>query len=414
MTLSRRNVRLTRSAVLLLVGALLAGPARGAEDLPPYPPPLSEDLIRPDTPPEAPVPSSPLTITIAPTGVAASVRPLPPGATGQLRIVIRNTGTKPITGLTLAARVDGLKPEVSAGWQAEADALVATLARLNAGASVERRLSLLVEKAPPAPGISRRISIEARSGNAALATAEFTLPVADCAAAYHARLGAIRAGALQAVKAEADAIRKSDPSFPYSRLFPTVGARTGELVKVERLATAFVNRAGADSVLAGEDLNFNFRLWASDLTAYTSQDKNPALCSGSLALTKRYRQNIAPTTNRIEAVRTAAASALELARKAADAEPGEDIVRVAQRAIDKAGLTATNPTSSALTALSAARSSLDPDRKLAPEALEAVSMAETAAVLDAAAARVERFSAAIDAMLSAIGDAASETCVCAY
>ena len=113
-------------------------------------------------------------------------------------------------------------------------------------------------------------------------------------------------------------------------------------------------------------------------------------------------------------MRTAAASALELARKAADAEPGEDIVRVAQRAIDKAGLTATNPTSSALTALSAARSSLDPDRKLAPEALEAVSVAETAAVLDAAAARVERFSAAIDAMLSAIGDAARETCVCAY
>jgi hypothetical protein len=414
MTPSRRDFRLTRSAALVLVGALLAGPAAGVEDLPAYPPPLAEDLSRSDARPETPAAESPVSVTIVPRGAAALPRPLPPGATAQLRVVVRNSGTKAITGLTLAARVAGLKPEASPGWQTEAETLVAALARLNAGAAVERRLSLLVEQAPPAPGISRRISVEARSGNAALATAEFLLPVADCAAAYHARLAAIRTGALQAVKAEADAVRKSDPSFPYSRLFPTVGGRNSELAKVERLATAFVHRAGADSVLAGEDLSFNFRLWASDLTAYTSQNKNPALCSGALALVDRYRKNIAPTTNRIEAVRAAAASALELARKSTGATPSDNLARVAERALEKAGLTTRVPENSALAALTAARASLDPERKLEPEATEALSVAETAAVLAAAAARAEKFAAAIHAMLAAISLAARETCVCAY
>jgi hypothetical protein len=412
MPFPRRDVRLTRSAALLLMAALAAGPAPAAEDLPPYPPPLSEDLSR--ARPEAAA-ASPLIVTIEPLGVAASGRPLPPGAAVQLRIMLRNRSARPISGLALAVRIDGLKaPEALAGWQAQADALVAALARLNAGAAAERRLSLLVDKAPPVPGISRRMVVEARSANAAPATAEFALPVADCAAAYHARLAAIRTGALQTVKAEAEAIRRSDPTFPYSRLFAAVGGRSGELPKVERLATAFVNRAGADGEMAGESLSFNFRLWFSDLNAYTSQARNPALCSGARLLVERYRKNIAPITNRIEAVRGAAASALELARKAADAEPGDHIVRVAQRAIEKAGLSAASPTSSALAALAAARASLDPDRKLAAEALEAVSVAETAAVLDAAAARAERFAAAIDAVLAAIGDAARETCVCAY
>jgi hypothetical protein len=410
MSALRRALRLARPAALLAAGALTVAPAQGADELPAYPPALSADLTRAETQPAEL--ASPVTVTIAAIGAAGS-RPLPPGAVAQLRVVVRNEGERAITALTLAARGEGLSAEASPGWQADAAALVTVLARLEPGATVERYLSVVVDSAPPAPGHSRPVSISARAGDATLATAELAVPVADCAAAYHARLAEIRAGALQAAKAEASTIRRSDPAFPYSRLFRTVGGRTGELAKIERLATGFVYRAGADNVLAGEDLSFNFRLWASDLTAYTGQQTNPALCSGSLALVERYRRNIAPTTDRLEAVRAAAAAALELARAATGAAPGDDLARVAQLAIAKAGLALPVSENSALAALTAVRTALDPDA-LASEAAEALSVAETAAVLAAAAARGARFAAAIDAVLDAISLAARESCVCAY
>ena len=237
---------------------------------------------------------------------------------------------------------------------------------------------------------------------------------ADCASAYHAKISTLRAGALQAGKNEADAVRRSDAAWARSRGFATTGARTGPIANAERLAAYFLAQSGADAELGRDPLRFNIVRWASDLTAYSAQPMNPALCSGAEQFVVRYRDTIAPTTRRIAATRAAAASALEAARKAIDAGPSEDLARIIRRAIEKAGLKLPEESASPLVALSSARASFDSEKKLEPTQLEALSLAETAAILAEAAKRVEKFSSSIDATLAAIADAAKETCVCAY
>ena len=110
----------------------------------------------------------------------------------------------------------------------------------------------------------------------------------------------------------------------------------------------------------------------------------------------------------------AALNAIEAARTASGAEPGEDLARIVRRAIEKAGLKVPDETVSLLAGLSSARASLDPDKKPDAAQLETLSLAETAAVLAEAAKRVEKVSGAINATLAAIATAAKETCVCAY
>ena len=161
-------------------------------------------------------------------------------------------------------------------------------------------------------------------------------------------------------------------------------------------------------------MRFNIVRWASDLTAYSAQPMNPALCSGAEQLVVRYRDTIAPTSRRIEATRAAALNALEAARNASGAEPGEDLARIVRRAIEKAGLKVPDETASPLAALASARASLDSEKKPDAAQMETLSLAETAAVLAEAAKRVGKLSGSIDATLAAIATAAKETCVCAY
>jgi len=241
-----------------------------------------------------------------------------------------------------------------------------------------------------------------------------TVPTADCAGAYHARISALRTGALQTAKNEADAIRKSDPIWPRSRSFPTTGARTGPIANAERLAAYFLVQGGADAELGRDPLRFNIIRWASDLTAYSAQPMNPALCSGADQFVVRYRDTITPTSRRIEATRAAALNALDAARTASGAEPGEDLARIVRRAIETAGLKVSDETVSPLAGLSAARASLDPEKKPTAAQMETLSLTETAAVLAEAAKRVEKVSGAISSTLAAITIAAKETCVCAY
>jgi hypothetical protein len=406
--------------VLALLGTATFGlsGARAQQDPPSYPPALSQDLAPPPaapTPSSAPLPAAPgLALTVLPLGVAAGGKPLPPGATAVLNVVVRNGGPEALARLVLTARADGFKPEPTTAWRIEGNSLVADLVRVGPGATTERRLVLLVERAALFPGAANRIAIEARAEGGPAASAELTLRTADCAGAYHARISVLRTGALQTAKNEADAIRKSDPAWPRSRSFPATGARTGPLANAERLASYFLAQGGADAELGRETLRFNVVRWASDLTAYSTQPVNPALCSGADQYVARYRDTIAPTLRRIEATRTAAQNALEAARAASGAEPGEDLARIVRRAIEKAGLKAPDETASPLAALASARASLDSEKKPDAAQMETLSLAETAAVLAEAAKRVGKLSGSIDATLAAIASAAKETCLCAY
>lgn len=349
-----------------------------------------------------------------PLGIAAGGKPLPPGATATLNVIVHNGRPDTLARIVLTARADGFKPEPTSAWRIEGDSLVADLVRVGPGATYERRLVLLVDRAAHFPGATSRIAIEARTENGPTASAELILRTADCAGAFHARISTLRIGAIQTAKNEADAIRKSDPAWPRSRSFPATGARSGPIANTERLAAYFLAQGGADTELGRDPLRFNIVRWASDLTAYSAQAMNPALCSGTEQLVVRFRDTIAPTSRRIEATRAAALSALEAARKASGAEPGEDLAHIVRRVIEKAGLKVSDEAVSPLAALSAARASLDSENKPDAAQLETLSLAETAAVLTEAAKRVEKLSGSIDATLAAIASAAKETCVCAY
>ncbi len=349
-----------------------------------------------------------------PLSVAASGKPLPPGATVVLNVVVHNGRPDALARIVLTARADGFKPEPTSTWRIEGNSLVADLVSVGHGATTERRLVLLVERAMLFPGATNRIAIEARAEGGPSASAELILRTADCAGAYHARISVLRAGALQTAKNEADTIRKSDPAWPRSRSFPATGARTGPVANAERIAAYFLAQGGADAELGRDPLRFNIVRWASDLTAYSAQPMNPALCSGTEQLIVRYRDTIAPTSRRIEATRAAALNALEAARNASGAELGEDLTRIVRRAIEKADLKVPDEPVSPLAALSYARASLDSEKKPDAAQMETLSLAETAAVLAEAAKRVEKLSGSIDATLAAIATAAKETCVCAY
>ncbi len=312
MPLQRRDLPLIRAIVLASLGTapFAATGARAQQELPSYPPPLSRDLAPPaaaPAPSSAPLPAAPgLALTVTPLGAAAAGKPLPPGATAALNIVVRNGGPETLARIVLTARADGFKPEPAQPWRIEGNALVADLGRVGPRTTTERRLVLLVERAALFPGAASRIAIEARAEGGPAASAELTLRTADCAGAYHARISALRTGVLQTAKNEADAIRKSDPAWPRSRSFPATGARTGPLANAERLAAYFLAQGGADAEFGRETLRFNVVRWASDLTAYSTQPVNPALCSGVDQYVARYRDTIAPTLRRIEATRTAA------------------------------------------------------------------------------------------------------------
>ena len=420
MPLQRCDLPLIRAMVLALLGTATFGlsSARAQQDLPPYPPALSQDLVPPPAAPapsSAPLPAAPgLALTLMPLGVAAGGKPLPPGTTAALNVMVRNSGPDALARIVLTARADGFKPEPTSAWRVEGNSLVADLVRVGPGATAERRLVLLVERAALFPGTMSRIAIEARAEGGPSANAELTLRTADCAGAYHARISVLRTGELQTAKNEANAVRKSDPAWPRSRSFPATGARTGAVANAERLASYFLAQGGADAELGRDPLRFNIIRWASDLTAYSAQPMNPALCSGAEQFVVRYRDTIAPTSRRIEATRAAALNALDAARKASGAEPGEDIARIVRRAIEKAGLKVPDDTVSPLAALASARASLDSENKPDAAQMETLSLAETAAVLAEAAKRVGKLSGLIDATLGAIATAAKETCVCAY
>ena len=406
--------------VLALLGTATFGAngARAQQNLPPYPPALSQDLAPPPAAPapsSAPLPAAPgLAVTVLPLGVAASGKPLPPGATAVLNVVVRNGGPEALARIVLTAHTDGFKPEPTSAWRIEGNSLVADLVRVGPGATAERRLVLLVDRAALFPGATNRIAIEARAESGPIASAELSLRAADCAGAYHTRISVLRTGVLQTAKNEADAIRKSDPAWPRSRSFPATGTRTGPLANAERLAAYFLAQGGADAELGRDPLRFNIVRWASDLTAYSTQPMNPALCSGTEQLIVRYRDTIAPTSRRIEATRATALSALEAARNASGAEPSENLARIVRRAIEKAGLKAPDETVSPLAALASARTSLESEKQPDAAQMETLSLAETAAVLAEAVKRVEKLSGSIDATLAAIATAAKETCVCAY
>jgi hypothetical protein len=282
---------------------------------------------------------------------------------------------------------------------------------------MERLLRLKVERATLQPE-KQRLRAEARLPGGESALTEVELTVTDCVGAYREKLAVLRGGLLQKVRDMATALHRPDLALPAGRLFPSTGARSGELANAERLAGAFAARHGGDPQMATEWFQFLILRLASELTAYSNQSPAPGLCANNYYQIAGYRQGLLPISNRIDAVRLAAERALSAAREATKAESrDEDLAMLVQRATADLATTANGGETSArtpLAALAAARGELANAPRMEPDVLRALSLVETAAWLAETDRRGQALTRAIDEVLVAISTAHKESCVCAF
>jgi hypothetical protein len=350
-----------------------------------------------------------LAVTIAPRGRAAGDKPLPVGAGLSVRVGVQNTGSRPLARIHLKATIEGLKADHPAVWRADGSGFSTEIPRLAAGDKIERDFSARVE--PAGERGSARIAVEAQS-DGARGSAEARVAIADCAGAYRARLAAIRAEHIAAVKKLAEEIRKAEPGLPRGRIFPATGARSGPLANAERLAAQFATSAGADTELQKEGMRWLVLRWTAELGNYMGQDKNPGLCTGVTELLPTYRKSLAPIARRLEAITAAAEAALALAREETKTD---DLSRMARQIAEKAGLEGIEDGASTFAILQKLHAFLGgKDKDLEAEPARAVSVIETAAWLAAAAKRADALTRAFDGTLDAIAAAHKDTCVCAY
>src|SRR5690606_22823214 len=206
--------------------------------------------------------AQPLELTVTPTGNAAGSRPLPPGAMPALTIAVRNSGKAALGPVEISVRLDAIAATKMEGWQLQGDTLRTTIKSVAAGASTERMLRLRVERAPLAAS-NARVAVAARGPGGRTAAAEASLPIADCAGAYRARLADLREIISAPVRDAAEDMRRGDPALPAARQFRHAGKRGSELARLERMAAAFAARRGGDAQMATEWFRYMVARWAS-------------------------------------------------------------------------------------------------------------------------------------------------------
>jgi hypothetical protein len=363
----------------------------------------------------APAAAQSLEVVVTPLGSAAKNLPLPVGAAPNISVTVRNRGSRPVGPIALTAKADGFAPVAAQGWRVESGNLVGEIARLGAGDRVDRPLRLKVERAPTL-ATKQKLTVDARVADGSKVSANAELNIADCVGAYREKLAVLRAGLLRNVRDTAEKLRGVDPSLPGARLFPTTGARSGDIANAERLAAALAVRHGGDPQMATEWFQFIIQRWTSELTLYSNQSAAPGLCANNYYQIAGYRQGLMPITNRIESIRVAADRALAIARTAAKSEGADEtLAALTQRAIKVAMPNGggDDVTRQPLEALAAARDSFRSDGA-DPNAAKALSLIETAAWLMEADQRGQALKHSIEQVLTAIGAAHKESCVCAF
>ena len=168
--------------------------------------------------------------------------------------------------------------------------------------------------------------------------------------------------------------------------------------------------------MATEWFQFIVQRWISELTLYSNQTAAPGLCANNYYQIAGYRQGLMPITNRIDTIRTATDRALVIVRDAAKSENADEtLTALTQRAIKIAMPDggADDAVRQPFEALAAANNSLR-SNSADPNALRTLSLVETAAWLAEADQRGQAVRRAIEEVLSAIGAAHKESCVCAF
>jgi hypothetical protein len=356
-----------------------------------------------------------LDVVVTPVGSAAKNLPLPVGAAPNFSVAVRNRGNRPVGPISLTVKAEGFAPVAVQGWRADSGSLIGEIARLGAGERTERSLRLKVERAPPQP-TKQNLTVEARTPDGTRISTSVELSVADCVGAYREKLSVLRTGLLQNVRDAAEKMRAGYPSLPNARLFPATGAKTGDIANAERLAAVLSTRRGGDAQMATEWFQFIIQRWTSELTLYSTQPAAPGLCANNFYQIAGYRQGLMPITNRIDAIRVAAERSFVFAREAAKGESSDETVPALTQRVLRVALPNGNVEDlprQPFEALAAARESLRGDGSDVNSG-KTLSLIETAAWLSEADRGGQALKRAIDDVLTAIGSAHKESCVCAF
>jgi hypothetical protein len=354
-----------------------------------------------------------LTLKATPLGAAAKERAIiPVSAVVAIAVTVSNTGSEPVSGVTLSAKLGGVKLyQASSDWKPEGDDAKLEIAQIKPNEEITTRLYVLVAMAPLPPGKNASVLIEAKSGEFS-AKAETSFAIADCASAFQAALTRVRLGPLDNVWPIADDYRKPDTSLPRQRFFRT-GTRNRDFINFERLAAGYQARLTADYDFLREGVRYTTARWSNELKAFAGQEPNPGLCSINQSMTDGIRKTIAYVSTRLEPPQKAYARALELLRKQLGGKDDDDLAKLALKAADAAGAKLDNPPATTFLILERTKEALKA-QKPNEEQIENLSLVETAAWLEAQALRAKKLSDAIEGTITGISDAHKQNCVCAF
>jgi hypothetical protein len=354
-----------------------------------------------------------LTVKAAPLGTAGKEKAIiPVTAVVAIAVTVTNTGSEPVIGVTLSAKLGGVKlHQAGNDWNPDGDDAKLEIAQIKPNEEITKRLYVLVAMAPLPPGKNANVLIEAKSGEFTV-KAETSFAVADCAAAFQAALTRVRLGPLDNVWPIADDYRKPDTSLPRQRLFRT-GTRNRDFINFERLAAGYQARLTADYDFLREGVRYTTARWSNELKAFAGQEPNPGLCSINQSMTDGIRKTIAYVSTRLELPQKAYARAIELLRKQLGAKDDDNLAKLALIAAEAAGAKLDNPPATTFLILERTKEALK-DQKPSESQIENLSLIETTAWLEAQALRAGKLLDAIEGTITGIGDAHKQNCVCAF
>jgi hypothetical protein len=353
-----------------------------------------------------------IALTVTPLGAAAGEKMIPVEATVGVNVNFKNDSGVALSNVRFTAKLNGVKLVPEGDWKADGDNAVLEIASINPNEEISRRLNLRVEMAPMPPGKQAGVIVETKAGEVS-ASASIKFPVGDCAAAFQAELTKLRINTISEVWPTADDMRKPDTKLPRTRLFRASVRRNNDLAMIDRLAAGYQARLLAHYDFFSEGVRYTARRWADELKAFAGQETNPGICAVNSEMLQGIRKTINYVTVRLEPQIKAHARAMDALRKHFNAEPGDDLKKIALRTAEAAGAKFDNEPANTLELIVRAKDSLK-DVKLTDEQLDNLSLLESAAWVEAQAMRSKKLNDLIEGSVNGIGEAQKKTCVCAF
>lgn len=351
-------------------------------------------------------------LTVTPLGAAGGEKMIPVEAAFSVNVTFKNDGGAALSKILLIAKLNGVKLVPEEDWKADGDNAIFEIASIGPNEEITKRLTLRVSMAPMPPGKQAEVIVEAKAGEVS-STASTKIPVGDCAAAFQADLTRLRISTISEVWPTADEMRKPDTKLPRTRLFRIGMRKNNDLATIDRLAAGYQARLLAHYDFFSQGVRYTARRWADELKAFAGQEANPGICAVNNEMLQGIRKTINYVTVRLDPQIKAYARAMEALRKHFNAEPDDELKKIALRTAEAAGVKFDTEPATTLELLVRAKDLLK-DVKLTDEQLDNLSLLESAGWVEAQAMRSKKLNDLIEGSISGIGEAQKKNCVCAF